>query len=257
MYFTKSLLTALAAAALASSVADACDPPKRSNCSTRITTVTVTKPACGHTVLQQLIVLQQPVRIRVVQCENELQQAEQALLAATAARDTAKSHADEALAKVEAGACLLKTMCRTVELNCRVYTEEEVAAAIEVLIARYRTAACSLDSAEKLVAERSNQLALVREKVARWQLKEQTLLEQVAALRTEHVAAEVASQRTAAATALAGELDSMLATKTTASVQITETTAISVPAPVAETATTHRDQLLEEVDSILKSNASN
>lgn len=256
MYFTKSLLTALAAAALASSVADACDPPKRSNCSTRITTVTVTKPACGHTVLQQLIVLQQPVRIRVVQCENELQQAEQALLAATAARDTAKSHADEALAKVEA-VRLLKTMCRTVELNCRVYTEEEVAAAIEVLIARYRTAACSLDSAEKLVAERSNQLALVREKVARWQLKEQTLLEQVAALRTEHVAAEVASQRTAAATALAGELDSMLATKTTASVQITETTAISVPAPVAETATTQRDQLLEEVDSILKSNASN
>ena len=257
MYFTKSLLTALAAAALASSVANACDPPKRSSRGTRITTVTVTKPVCGHTVLQQLVVLQQPVHIRVVQCENELQQAEQALLHASAARDTAKDLADEALARVEAAACLLKTMCRTIELNCRVYTEDEVAAALEVLIARCRTAACSLDSAEKLVAERSNQLALVREKVARWQQKEQALLEQVAALRTEHVAAEIASQRTAAATALAGELDRMLATKTTASVQITETTAVSVPAPVAEAATPHRDQLLEEVDSILKSRASN
>ena len=257
MYFTKSLLTALAAAALANSVATACDPPKRNSLGTKVTRVTVTRQPCGHTVLQQLVVLQQPVHIRVVQCENELQQAEQALLDATAARDAAKDIADEALARVEAGACLLKTMCRTIEVNCRVYTEDEVAAAIEVLIARYRTAACSLESAEKLVAECSSQLTLVREKVARWQHKEQALLEQVAALRTEHVAAEVASQRAAAATKLAGELENMLSVKTTASVQITETTAISTPAPVAESPKPQRDQLLEEVDSILKSNAAN
>ena len=257
MYFTKSLLTALATAALTNSVATACDPPKHSSRGTKVTTVTVTKQSCGHTGLQQLLVLQQPVRIRVVQCENELQQAEQALLDATAARDAAKNVADETLARVEAGACLLKTMCRTIEVNCRIYTEDEVAAAVEVLIARYRDAACSLESAEKLVGERSTQLTHVREKVARWQQKEQALLEQVAALRTEHLAAEVASQRAAAATKLAAELDSMLSIKTTASVQITETTAIDAPAPAADSPKPQRDQLLEEVDSILKSGAAN
>jgi hypothetical protein len=257
MYFTKSLLTALAAAALASSVASACDPPKRSGRTTRVTTVTVTKQSCGHSVLEQLIVLQQPVRIRVVQCEDELQQAAQALLDATAARDAAKGLADEALARVEAAACLLKTMCRTVEVNCRVYTEDEVADAVEVLIARYRTAACGLESAEQLLGERSAQLTAVKEKVARWQQKEQALLEQVAALRTEHVAAAAAGQRNAAAAALAGELNSMLSVNTTAAVRITETIAVSPPQPVAAPATAERDRLLEEVDSILESGARN
>ena len=256
MYFAKSLLTVLAAACMANSVAAACDPPKRSSRSTRVTTVTTMQKPCGHTVLNELIVLQQPVHIRVVQCENELQQAEHALQAASSARENAATTAEAALARVEAGACLLKTMCHTVELNCRIYTEDEVADAIEILIGRYRSAASALVAADALVAERAAQLALVREKVARWQQKEQTLLQQVSALRTEHLTADVALQRTTAATELAGELNSMLQGKT-ATVQVTESVAVSAAVSADEPLAAQRDQLLQEVDDILNSGSGN
>jgi hypothetical protein len=242
--------SAFAAACVVNSVASACDPPVKAAAGIRII---VPKPCSDITILEQLELLKRPVRVRVLQCENELEQAELALASACSDRDGAQAAADLALARVETAACLLKKMCRRIEINCRTYTEDEVAEAVQILICRYREAAATLTAAESRVAESTQQLAVVQQKVARWQQKEKALLEQVAGLRNAHESARSRGERAKAAAALANELSGMLGHKPAAADQPDVTVEITPdPASVEADATEQKhDQLFDEVDKIL------
>lgn len=245
------------------SAAEACDPPVRV---VRRTSVVVVKPCavvkpcvvvqpCVEEVveLQTLIRLQLPVHVRVQKCCDELAAAKAAVAAAIAARDAAAATETGALDRVEAAACLLKTMGSCIEVNGCVYSKEDVAAAVEVLISRYHTASAALAAAGELVALRTAELAQVEARVAKWQRKEQELLEQVASLRATREVSVVSVKQVAAAK-LASELHGMLnqapAKVLTVGVETTtETTTVTKPDSATATSP---DQLLQEVDQILQ-----
>ncbi len=245
-----SLAVALAGL-LGISAAEACDPPVKV---VRRTSVVVVKPCVEESVeLQTLIGLQVPVHVRVQKCCDELEAAKADLAAATVARDAAAATEAVALDRVEAAACLLNTMGSCIEVNGYVYSKEDVAAAVEVLISRCHTASAALAAAGELVAQRTAELAQVEARVAKWQRKEKELLEQVASLRATREAS-VASVKQAAAAKLASELNGMLsqAPSKVLTVGVETTTETTTETKPDSATVTSPDKLLQEVDQILQ-----
>lgn len=248
-------LAATVAGMLGVAAAEACDPPVRV---VRKTGLVLVQPCAAEVVeLQTLIRLQQPVHTRVVRCCDELVAAKAALAEAITARDAAVAVESVALERVEAAGCLLKTMSRCVEINGCVYTKDDIAAAVEVLISRYHSAKGILGTAGELVVQRTAELTEVEARVARWQRKEQELLSQVASLRSAREASAALVQKAAAAT-LASEVNGMLDKAPTTVVigvatSATETTIETTAELQLETAgPAGPDALLHEVDQILQ-----
>lgn len=159
--------------------------------------------------LQLLVALQQPVQVRVHNCESELQLAAQNLRAAVCRRDAAQASAAAILNRAEATACILKKMGCTVEVNCKTFSKEEVAATLNTLLGQYRSATCDVKAAELIVAERTAELKMVKDRVVKWQQAETALLAQVSMLRAEQDAAKQANLA-AAANELIVEVNTML-----------------------------------------------
>lgn len=248
-------LAATVAGMLGVAAAEACDPPVRV---VRKTGVVLVQPCAADVVeVQTLLRLQQPVHIRVVRCSDELAAAKAALAGAIAARDAAVAAETVAIDRVEAAACLLKTMSRCIEINGCVYTKDDIAAAVEVLISRYHSAKGTLAVAGELVEQRTAELTQVEARVVKWQRKEQELLSQVASLRSAREASAASVQKAAAA-ALASELTGMLEKAPTnvvigVATSATETTIETTTELQPETAgPAGPDALLHEVDQILQ-----
>ncbi|MEY2725082.1 MAG: hypothetical protein RLZZ458_949 [Planctomycetota bacterium] len=237
------------------SMAVACDPPQRI---VRVSQVQVVRGSCEVPALEVLVKLQQPVHVRVVQCVDELEQAEAAVAEATCQLSVAREAADTAMRRVESVACVLRTMCRTVEICGTVYCREDVAGALEVLIGRYHSAAAAVTAAEELLGVRQASLQRVAEKVARWQQKERDLLTQVAALRAAHGATK-AQTLTESAEKLAADISGMLKSAGKPEVKIEETTTTEETTVITTESAPEPSQtgrLLEEVDQILGSEGS-
>ncbi|MEY4181072.1 MAG: hypothetical protein RLY70_4647, partial [Planctomycetota bacterium] len=160
--------------------------------------------------LAELTRLCQPVQVRVAACETDLLAARRGVVAALRQHDTAKNSAQEALVRVETVACVLRTMCQTLEVNGVVYSKEQVAAGLRKLIADYRLAADEVESAADQLERRSENLRQVAARVTRWRKQEQALLEQVDSLKNEHNV-DSTSDRAATAAKLVAEVSEMLA----------------------------------------------
>jgi len=246
------MLVAVIASCVAGSTARACDPPQM----IRVTSVAaVTNPHdCEKVVLlRRLESLKTPVHSRVDICEDELAIANAAVTVTTADRDAAAGRVAKSMERVACAANLLESMCSKVCLDGEVYSKEQVAAALQTLIADHLTDKNILKLSEDALVQRQATAFQVAEKVAKWQRAQQELLQQVALLKAEHnvQTAQVASIRTGSAPAsvsspekLLSELNQML--EKSGAANFSSTVVSSVPQQNDDTA-----KLLKEVDEVI------
>ena len=213
-------------------------------------------------ILQQLEKLQEPIHVRVSDCNEELELAQCALKSAIAERDAACADMQLAIERISAGGKLLKSMCSTICIGGELYSKEDVAGALKSLICDYLAAKQVHDIRQKTVAERKTSLQAVEVRVAKWQKAERDLLKEISLLKAEHdlsvaqqeqpsTSDSVDTTEVVKAERLLKEISGLL------TVQVTSVTT-TVAKPAAETVPTvapvSSETLIEEVDQILNQN---